>query len=136
MDINTQKMIETVQHNCHIADARHAGDYTLCVYLLKMREMYRWEQGIDFNTLLTTDDVGDWLTERESLWDEVEEQEYKQLAIKDQYYEPFDNALINTLLEDASTHYLVFEDASAFVNLNYPQEYEEARRRMRASLMS
>jgi len=105
MDINTQKMIETVQHNCHIADARHAGDYTLCVYLLKMREMYRWEQGIDFNTLLTTDDVGDWLTERESLWDEVEEQEYKQLAIKDQYYEPFDNALINTLLEEKNLVY-------------------------------
>lgn len=39
-------LIKTVQKNCDIADARHAGDYTLCVYLLKMREMYRWEQGI------------------------------------------------------------------------------------------
>lgn len=105
MDINTQKIIETVQHNCHIADARHAGDYTLCVYLLKMREMYRWEKGIDFNTLLTTDDVGDWLTEREGLWDEVEEQEYKDLLIKDQPYEPFDNALINTLLEEENLVY-------------------------------
>ncbi len=105
MDINTQKIIETVQHNCHIADARHAGDYTLCVYLLKMREMYRWEKGIDFNTLLTTDDVGDWLTEREGLWDEVEEQEYKDLLIKNQPYEPFDNALINTLLEEENLVY-------------------------------
>ena len=34
-------LIQTVQRNCHIADARHAGDYTLCVYLLKMREFYR-----------------------------------------------------------------------------------------------
>lgn len=105
MDINTQKIIETVQHNCHIADARHAGDYTLCVYLLKMREMYRWEQGLDFNTQLTTDDVGDWLTEREGLWDEVEEQEYKELLIKDQTYEAFDNELINTLLEEENLVY-------------------------------
>ena len=60
MDNKIQPIIDTVQHNCHIADARHAGDYTLCVYLLKMREMYRWEQGIDFTTMLTTDDVGDW----------------------------------------------------------------------------
>jgi len=94
-----KQLIETVQYNCHIADARHAGDYTLCVYLLKMREMYRWEQGIDFKTMLTTDDVGDWLTEREGVWDDVEELEYKPLQINGKTYDPFDNDLINTLLE-------------------------------------
>ena len=103
MDKNLQQIINTIQHNCHIADARHAGDYTLCVYLLKMREMYRWEQGIDFKTMLTTDDVGDWLTEREELWDDIEEQEYKALVInngtEDKSYEPFDNDLINALLD-------------------------------------
>lgn len=98
-------LIETVQHNCHIADARHAGDYTLCVYLLKMREMYRWEQGIDFRTMLTTDDVGEWLTQRESVWDDVEEQEYRALSVENRVYEPFDNELINTLLEK---HNLVY----------------------------
>ena len=100
-----KEIIETVQHNCHIADARYAGDYTLCVYLLKMREMYRWEQGIDFKTVLTTDDVGDWLTEREGVWDEVEEQEYKLLRIKDKDHDPFENSLINTFLDE---HKLVY----------------------------
>ena len=92
-------LAETVQHNCHIADARYAGDYTLCVYLLKMREMYRWEQGESFNTTLTTDDVGDWLTEREGQWDDVEESEYKALTIDGVDYDPFDNEAINILLE-------------------------------------
>jgi len=94
-----QQIIKTVQHNCHIADARHAGDYTLCVYLLKMREMYRWEQGIDFKTQLTSDDVGDWLTEREGVWDDVEDQEYRALEIDGEVYEPFDNELINVFLD-------------------------------------
>ena len=94
-----QQIIKTVQHNCHIADARHAGDYTLCVYLLKMREMYRWEQGLDFKTALTTNDVGDWLTAREGVWDDLEAQEYKLLQIDGKSYEPFDNDLINTLLD-------------------------------------
>ncbi len=97
--------ISTVQHNCHIADALYAGDYTLCVYLLKMREMYRWEQGVDFKTVLTTDDVGDWLTAREGLWDDVEEMDYKPLLIKDKRHEPFDNELINTLLEENNLVY-------------------------------
>lgn len=100
-----KSLIDTVQHNCHIADARHAGDYTLCVYLLKMREMYRWEQGIDFKTLLTTDDVGEWLTQRESVWDDVEEQDYHALSVHDTSYQPFDSELINTLLEQ---HNLIY----------------------------
>ncbi len=105
MENQLQPIIDTVQHNCHIADARHAGDYTLCVYLLKMREMYRWEHGIDFTAQLTTDDVGDWLTGREGVWDEVEGQDYKPLQIKGKSHDAFDNDLINTLLHE---HKLVY----------------------------
>ena len=100
-----KKLVKTIQHNCHIADARYAGDYTLCVYLLKMREMYRWEQGIDFKTLLTTDDVGDWLTTREGVWDDLEEQEYKSLEIKGNSYDAFDNELIKPLLDEQKLVY-------------------------------
>lgn len=91
-------LIQTVQHNSHIADARHAGNFTLCVYLLKMREFYRWEQQINFQRELTNDDVGDWLVEREALWDEVEEADYKPLHINGVEYDPFDNQAINTAL--------------------------------------
>ena len=31
----------TVQHNCHISDARYAGHNALCIFLLKMREYFR-----------------------------------------------------------------------------------------------
>ena len=31
-------LAQAVQHNCHISDARHGADYSLCVYLMKMRE--------------------------------------------------------------------------------------------------
>lgn len=105
MNKELQQLIDTVQANCHIADARYAGDYTLCIYLLKMREMYRWEQGLDFKTILTTDDVGDWLTSREGVWDDVEEHEYKTLTINEKSYEPFDNELINTILEENNLVY-------------------------------
>jgi hypothetical protein len=93
-----KNLINTVQKNCHIADARYAGDYTLCVYLLKMREMYRWEQKASFNEVITVDDVGDWLTEREGLWDDLEELDYFPLHIDGQDYDAFDNEKINALL--------------------------------------
>lgn len=105
MELDIRALAETVQHNCHIADARHAGDYTLCVYLLKMREMYRWEQGESFKTALTTDDVGDWLTQREGEWDDVEEQDYQLLEINGKTYDPFDNEAINVLLANKGLVY-------------------------------
>ena len=105
MNKDIKALSETVQHNCHIADARHAGDYTLCVYLLKMREMYRWEQQESFNTTLTTDDVGDWLTDREGLWDDVEDLEYKPLVIDGIEYDPFDNEAINILMKNKGLVY-------------------------------
>ncbi|MCK5727369.1 MAG: hypothetical protein KAH22_11160 [Thiotrichaceae bacterium] len=98
MDKEIQQLSKVIQTNCHIADARHATDYTLCVYLLKMREMCRWEQGQSFNVALSIDDVGDWLTEREGLWDDLEEQDYQSYSLKGQVYKPFDHAELTKIL--------------------------------------
>lgn len=90
-------LIAAVQRNCHIADARHAGDYTLCVYLLKMREFYRWEKGIGFQQVLTSDDVGDWLTRREAVWDELDAADFTPLPVSGGgEHDPFDSAAINS----------------------------------------
>ena len=35
-------LLEAVQTNCHIADARHAQDLSLCTFLLQIREFHRW----------------------------------------------------------------------------------------------
>lgn len=99
-------LIQTVQRNCHIADARHAGDYTLCVYLLKMREFYRWEQGIRFNQVVTSDDVGEWLTRREAIWDELDGQDYAPLPVNGHdAHDPFASEAINAALNGAGLVY-------------------------------
>ena len=53
-----ERLIAAVQTNCHIADARHAADMTLCTYLLQMREFHRWERGLGFAATLARDEVG------------------------------------------------------------------------------
>ena len=99
MDINLSKLQQHVQHNCHISDATHAGNYTLCIYLLKMREYYRWEHAMGFDDLIENDNIGKWLTERESLWETLEESPFRQLTIGDEKYEPFDIDGINDVLQ-------------------------------------
>ncbi|MET0050987.1 MAG: Sfum_1244 family protein [Candidatus Thiodiazotropha sp.] len=88
-----------VQHNCHISDARHGTDYGLCTYLLKMREYYRWENGLDYTAPLANESVGDWLTAREALWESLSEDSFAPLPLNDRFYDPFDSTAINQELE-------------------------------------
>lgn len=87
-----------VQGNCHISDARYAGQHTLCIFLLKMREYYRWESGRSYTDAIPKQEIGNWLTEREALWDEVEERPYAELDIDGIAFDPFDNDAINQKL--------------------------------------
>jgi hypothetical protein len=91
-------LVEAVQTNCHIADARGAADLTLCIYLLQMREFYRWEQGIDVLQPLPREDVARWLAAREALWEELEACEFAPLPLAGQTFEPFDVTGINLQL--------------------------------------
>jgi hypothetical protein len=93
-----QALAEAVQHNCHISDARHGGDYSLCIYLMKMREYYRWEQRLPFNAALQKEAVGDWLARREALWEALAEVELSPLEIAGQRFDPFDTDAINARL--------------------------------------
>jgi hypothetical protein len=89
---------ESVQHNCHIADAQYAGDYTLCVYLLKMRELYRWEMEQDYEAPLPHDEVGQWLKSREALWESLEGNDYGIIETGDTQLNPFDTDRVNEQL--------------------------------------
>lgn len=91
-------LIATVQHNCHVSDAQHAGNYTLCVYLLKMREYFRWEQGIPLSHDVPRERVGPWLAERERHWGQLEHAPLRPLELENRSYDPFDVASVNAVL--------------------------------------
>jgi Family of unknown function (DUF6866) C-terminal domain/Family of unknown function (DUF6866) N-terminal domain len=98
-------LIEQIQHNCHISDALYAGNYTLCIYLLKMREYYRWEAQLPFSKRLANNDIGEWLTRREGLWDEIDEQSLADLQINNQTFNCYESDKINSQLESQQLVY-------------------------------
>ena len=103
MDI--KQLANDVQLNCHISDARHAGNYTLCIYLLKMREFYRWERQHAFSDNLSKDDIGEWLTQRESLWEQLEDEDYGSIQVNGELHDPFDSQQINASLTELNLVY-------------------------------
>ena len=96
---------QRVQHNCHISDARFGQQDTLCVYLLKMREFFRWEQGFGFGDRLPRERIGDWIVERERLWAEVEARDFDPIEIDGTPFEPFEAEPINRALSQRALVY-------------------------------
>jgi Family of unknown function (DUF6866) C-terminal domain/Family of unknown function (DUF6866) N-terminal domain len=90
--------VSIIRTNCHISDALHATDYTLCVYLLKMREYYRWEHAIPFNAPIPQEDLSGWLTGREALWSSLEDEPFASIPLSAQMHDPFDADPINAVL--------------------------------------
>jgi len=94
-----------VQNNCHISDAQFAGNYTLCIYLLKMREFYRWETQQAFGTKISKKDIGTWLSNREQEWDELENKDYSPIKINNIEIDPFETQQINNLINQQNLVY-------------------------------
>lgn len=100
-----ETLCEDVQHNCSISDARYARDYSLCVYLLRMREFYRWQHNLPLMQRLEVDGIGQWISETEARWDELEECDFRPLKIDGTDTDPFDSNLINKRLAPAGFIY-------------------------------
>lgn len=100
-----QSLIDAVQHNCDIVDARHGADYGMCTYLLKMRELFRWQRGLSLGARLAKDEIGDWLTERERRLECLEGADFCDLPIGDDAIDPFDAEAVNAALGDTCLVY-------------------------------
>ncbi|HYL90798.1 MAG TPA: hypothetical protein VEU32_18760 [Burkholderiales bacterium] len=78
---NLPELANVVQRNCDISDARYAGDYGMCTFLLKMREYYRWEHELPFTRALPRRELGDWLSAREAEWRNLESADFLPLPL-------------------------------------------------------
>jgi len=92
---NIKPILSNIQQNCNIADAKYAGNFTLCIYLLKMREYFRWEKGFTYTSNLPQSEIGQWLIKREALWSDLEDKEFNLLEIDNDELDPFDTQKIN-----------------------------------------
>ncbi len=92
---NFGELASTVQKNCHISDARYAGELTLCVFLFKMREYYRWELDIPFAAQIPKESVSEWLREREQIWERLAGASFEPLPLAGGACDPFEAEAVN-----------------------------------------
>jgi hypothetical protein len=96
MTIHT--LTKSVQFNCDLSDREFAADYSICIYLIRMREYYRWVHGIPLNESLEQSALISWVSETEARWEEIEGCDYKEVEFEGRCYPPFEIERINKRL--------------------------------------
>ncbi len=105
MSVSLAPLLAAVQSNCHLSDARHAQELTLCTYLLAMREYYRWEHDLPPEAAAPRADVSRWIAEREALWDSLAQSEWSKVPLAGGEADPFDVDAVNAELVPAGYLY-------------------------------
>lgn len=66
-----RRLRDNAQYNADLADALHAQAAPLCIYLMDMREYFRWRHGLSLADSLPRAGLGAWIGEREHLWEQL-----------------------------------------------------------------
>ncbi len=95
-----------VARNCLAADAHRWGYFSLCGLLLRLRELYKREAGLEPWARVDTASVLPWVGEREAAWVQLEDTEPEQLTICGVTLDPLDEDGVNRMLIPAGWLYV------------------------------
>lgn len=103
--MDTEAVVSQIQRNCRISDARFWGYYSICGLLLRLRELYKWENGFEPWSPVEKDAVMSWIGEREREWEGLEEAGFEPIRTAGRTVDPFDTDAMNSLIEPRGLHY-------------------------------
>lgn len=88
-----------VLHNCAVSDSHHAGYYSVCGLALRLRDLYKWEKGLDPWVEEDARVMLDWIGDKEEEWDRLAEHDFEEILVQGTLYDPFDVEGLNAVLE-------------------------------------
>ncbi len=99
VDEQIRDFFEDVKYNCNISDAKYWGYFSICGLLMRLRELYRAEHGLKPWSPIDRNDILRWIGERERIWSEMEDKDFRNLKLFDEVFEPFELSEINNRLK-------------------------------------
>ncbi len=103
--LKLNNLIRQVLKNCDISDARNAGLYSVCGLALRLRDLYKWEKGLQPWQEKESSAILEWIGDKEQVWEQLAEKDYRELSIFGNTYDPFDTVRINRILEPSGLFY-------------------------------
>jgi len=96
---DAQDIARQVRANCEVCNARNSGGYSVCGLLLRLRNLFKWETGLEPWQEPEPADVLAWIEAREQEWGRLAEADFSPIRIGGRDYGPFDAAAINRRLK-------------------------------------
>jgi hypothetical protein len=98
-------LIRQVRRNCDISDARHGGIFSVCGLALRLRDLFKWEQGLAPWEEGDPAAVLDWIGAREAYWETLAGSELEPICLNGRRLDPFDTDAVNRLLAPQRLYY-------------------------------
>lgn len=95
----------TIKHNCDISDARDHGNYSMCSMVLKLRNLYKWEHGVEPWQEPEAPDLLDWIDNKETYWQTIGTDQFQSITIAGTAVPPFEVETINDGLNGTALFY-------------------------------
>ena len=97
--LHLEDIVNQVLKNCDISDSQHAGLFSICGLALRLRDLYKWEKGLDPWVEKDSSEILEWIEDKEQKWDKLAEKHLEGITIFGNTYDPFDSKGINSALE-------------------------------------
>jgi hypothetical protein len=97
--LNIDDITRQVLHNCDISDGHHAGMFSICGLALRLRDLYKWEQGLPPWEERDSSEILEWIAAKENKWETYADTDFGEISINGKKFSPFDASGINAVLE-------------------------------------
>ncbi len=94
-----ERIIQDVKYNCDVSDAGYWGFFSICGLLMRMRDLYRSEQGLQPWAAIGQEEISGWIARKEGRWPELENAPFRPITINGCGHDPFDVSGINQALQ-------------------------------------
>lgn len=98
-------LVQIVRSNCDISDAKDNGIYSICTLVLKLRNLYKWEHGLQPWQEPESAELLDWIEAKEDYWEAIIGETFHQLPINGMDVDPFSLQSANELLASQGLAY-------------------------------
>ncbi|MCS7164486.1 MAG: hypothetical protein NZ845_05770 [Thermodesulfovibrio sp.] len=93
----SSEFIETVRYNCDVSDAKYWGYFSICTLLLRLRELFKIERGLEPWESIKNEEILPWIEKKEKKWKELEDAQLIPIKINSKTCSPFDIDDINSI---------------------------------------
>lgn len=100
-----EHLTRAIQRNCDLSDAQFGAGFSLCTLILKLRNLYKWEQGLEPWQEPESAVVIDWIEAKEGRWQEIGDREFEALPINGSAVNPYDLKSVNDSLAGQNLYY-------------------------------